>query len=159
MIVDDIPHVASLDQAISFHPWSLAMFQEELTLGSYCRVAVATTDGIEGYLLARLLWDEWHLLAVGVAPEKRGLGLARTLMTDWLNHTLTTPSRTAFLEVGTSNRAAEHLYLSLGFIPIGRRKNYYSGPLGNEDAIVMARPIQRIGSLHDTPQNPTSIPF
>jgi len=40
-----------------------------------------------------------------------------------------------FLEVGTSNHAAQMLYRYFGFQPIGRRPDYYSGT--REDAMIM----------------------
>ena len=53
-----------------------------------------------------------------------------------------------FLEVRPSNTAAIALYDSAGFNEIGKRPNYYPGPRGREDAIVMAMELLAPG--HET---------
>jgi ribosomal-protein-alanine N-acetyltransferase len=45
------------------------------------------------------------------------------------------------LEVGVTNAAAQALYGTAGFVTVGRRKNYYKGPNGTEDALLMRREI------------------
>jgi ribosomal-protein-alanine N-acetyltransferase len=44
-----------------------------------------------------------------------------------------------FLEVGESNAAAQALYARAGFLPVGRRKDYYETERGRESAIVMRK--------------------
>ena len=46
-----------------------------------------------------------------------------------------------FLEVRPSNPGALELYRQIGFVEIGRRKNYYAAKDGREDAIVMSRDL------------------
>ncbi|MBF0436278.1 MAG: ribosomal protein S18-alanine N-acetyltransferase [Magnetococcales bacterium] len=138
----DVPEVAALDRLINRKSWSEAQFFEELRLGSLCRIAMEPAGAIIGYLLARPLTDEWHLLTLGVAPTHRGAGVASALTGELIRHAVATHARIVLLEVRASNQAARKLYLKLGFIPIGRRKNYYSGPQGTEDAIVMSSPIR-----------------
>ena len=45
------------------------------------------------------------------------------------------------LEVGVRNAAAQALYDMAGFTIVGRRRKYYKGPEGSEDALVMKREI------------------
>jgi ribosomal-protein-alanine N-acetyltransferase len=42
-----------------------------------------------------------------------------------------------FLEVRPSNAMAVHLYRSVGFQIVGRRRNYYPSHRGREDALVL----------------------
>ncbi|MEQ9335588.1 MAG: GNAT family N-acetyltransferase [Miltoncostaeaceae bacterium] len=43
------------------------------------------------------------------------------------------------LEVSEANAAARALYDAAGFSPVGRRRGYYRGACGAEDALVLAR--------------------
>jgi ribosomal-protein-alanine N-acetyltransferase len=43
----------------------------------------------------------------------------------------------ALLEVRPSNTLAIALYLSMGFVEMGRRRNYYQADGGREDALVL----------------------
>lgn len=138
----DVPGVVALDRMINRKPWSEAQFIEEIQLGSFCRIATELSETIVGYLIARPLTDEWHLLGIGVAPTHRGLGVARALIEELIQHATITEARIIILEVRASNQSARKLYLGLGFIPIGRRKNYYCGPKESEDAIVMGLPMR-----------------
>ncbi|MBF8274203.1 MAG: rimI [Magnetococcales bacterium] len=143
MVYGDVPEIAALERMVNPHPWTETMFLEELRLGSLCRVLTKDSGTITAYLVARLLWDEWHLLAVAVAPANRGLGLARTLVQELIVHATQTAARAVMLEVRASNLPAANLYASLGFVPTGVRKNYYAGSYKAEDAIVMERRIAR----------------
>jgi ribosomal protein S18 acetylase RimI-like enzyme len=89
---------------------------------------------LAGFLAARRTADdETEILNLAVAPEFRRRGVARRLM---LNCFERLPG-TFFLEVRSSNTAAQALYAGLDFKPAGRRPRYYDRPV--EDAVVMRR--------------------
>ncbi|HXP85677.1 MAG TPA: GNAT family N-acetyltransferase [Bryobacteraceae bacterium] len=94
---------------------------------------VALTDGrVTGFLAIRTVPPSEHeILNLAVDPAHRRRGIARRLLQEAL---LTRPGDW-FLDVRESNTAAQSLYKSLGFSPIGRRENYYAEPC--EGAIVM----------------------
>ena len=55
-----------------------------------------------------------------VAPEMRGEGLARSLMSALISRASVLPDlEQLVLEVVTTNEAAQRLYSSLGFVPYG----------------------------------------
>jgi ribosomal-protein-alanine N-acetyltransferase len=99
---------------------------------------VALLEGrIVGFLISRQtlarvadLPAEREILNVAVLPSYRRLGIASALLHEELAH-----DAVFFLEVRESNEAARELYRRLGFLEIGRRKNYYQLP--SETAIVM----------------------
>lgn len=136
---DDLSRVVELDRLVSLRPWTYAMFSEELRLGSHCRVVEDEYGVIVGFLVARLLWDEWHLLSVGIAPVKRRSGLARKLVRELIVRAGQTASKAVILEVRVGNVSAIGLYGSLGFVSIGVRKNYYQDLHQPQDAVVMER--------------------
>ena len=69
---------------------------------------------------------------VAVLKAYQGRGYASQLM----KH-LEDRSEPIFLEVRTSNQAAQALYKKFGFESLGIRKNYYHEP--QEDAVIMRR--------------------
>lgn len=138
---EDVKSVVALDRTLNITPWTESMFLEELRLDSYGRVLVNDSATIVGYLVARLLWDEWHLLTIGVAVGYQRMGLAKELMRGLMTHGQRTISRAVLLEVRVSNLPAIKLYTSFGFVTVGVRKNYYLGPHESEDALVMERQI------------------
>ena len=81
--------------------------------------------------------DEAHLLNLTVAAEWQRKGHGRALLLHLVCMAVTEFVRGFFLEVRSSNVAAQALYISLGFKIIGVRRNYYPAHAGREDAVVM----------------------
>ena len=95
------------------------------------RVAVSV-DRITGFVVVRTLAPgESEILNVAVAPECRRMGVARALLSGFLNDF----SGAVFLEVRASNRTAQKFYKSLGFQDFLVRPKYYASP--EETGIVM----------------------
>ena len=69
--------------------------------------------------------EEAELLSMGVIPGFRRRGVARATMEALARQALRRGAREMFLEVGVDNPSALHLYRILGFVEVGRRKNYY----------------------------------
>jgi ribosomal-protein-alanine acetyltransferase len=97
------------------------------------RCTIATVKGrVTGFLAVRTTTPgENEILNLAVDPAQRRRGIARRLLRDALS---AAPGEW-FLDVRESNSAAQTLYKSLGFSPVGRRENYYAEPC--EAAIVM----------------------
>ena len=76
---------------------------------------------------------------VAGAQQRKGVGWA---LLDFLcERTREAGARQMFLEVRLSNEVAQALYRRAGFRTIGRRKGYYPGRDGREDALVMRLPL------------------
>ena len=91
-----------------------------------------------GFTLVRAAPGEEELLLVAVRPEHRGRGLGRALIEQALGDARARRAERMFLEMRFNN-PAEQLYRSLGFEPIGRRREYYRLPNGERiDAITFA---------------------
>ena len=104
-----------------------------------------TEQQLIGYGILSAAADEAHVLNVCVAPAHQGQGHGRHLMRRLLDLARWQGARRLYLEVRPSNPRAIALYESLGFATIGRRPKYYPAADGREDAIVMAREIEREG--------------
>src|SRR5205085_10430405 len=88
--------------------------------------------------------DEAHITTIGVHPDHRRHGIGERLFATLLEEAAERGVRRASLEVRESNRAAQSLYAKYGFVPIARRRRYYSDT--GEDAIVMwVEDLQAVG--------------
>jgi ribosomal-protein-alanine N-acetyltransferase len=126
-VPDDLAAIAQI-QATS--P-DAARWKPEDYLAHDCLVAL-TNGRVTGFLAIRTVPPAEHeLLNLAVDPAQRRRGIARRL----LHEALLTRPGDWFLDVRESNAAAQALYKSFGFSPIGRREQYYAQP--SEAAIVM----------------------
>ena len=81
--------------------------------------------------------DEVHVVSFAILPEKRQRGLGTQAMRAVLErerpHGTQAHARSIILEVRVSNGAAQRMYRTLGFVPIGYVRGYYANP--KEDAL------------------------
>lgn len=128
----------ALERAAFSDPWSAGQLQECLAAG--LDFLVAERDGrVVGYVVAMRAADEAEILNLCVAPAARRAGTGRALVRAILERVAAHGVRAAYLEVRDSNHAARRLYEGEGFAPVGRRRDYYRGPV--EDAIVLRSAI------------------
>jgi len=120
-------------------PWTIGMFAECLKDQQFdCRIGLLGEETVAHGVLSTGA-GEAHVLNVCIARRYQGHGYGRTMMLHlleraWFRHA----AQTVFLEVRPSNLVATALYQSLGFVEVGRRRNYYPAAVGHEDACVMA---------------------
>lgn len=124
--------------------WSIeTIFEMIAQPGVITIVAQGVMDGEEtpvGFLVLRLVLDEAEILTIGVLPKARRLGVARFMMSEATELLRQKRCLSLFLEVATSNLAAQSLYRGLGFTEVGRRAGYYLYSNGvSEDALVLRR--------------------
>lgn len=125
---DDLAAIAAIQNASP----GASLWTPESYLDHDCRVAVSG-GRVVGFLVARVTApDEREILNIAVEPSLRRSGIGRILMETVLAEARGT---VWYLEVRESNEAATNLYKTLGFLPSGRRENYYHEPV--EAAIVM----------------------
>lgn len=133
----DIVAVMSVERSAYSHPWTEGIFRDCLRVGYSCLV-FEQCGVIDAYGIISVVAGECHILNLCVRPEVQGRGVGRKVLTHLLARARQSGSDTAFLEVRPSNRAAVHLYTSMGFNEVGVRKRYYPAHEGREDALVMA---------------------
>lgn len=80
--------------------------------------------------------QELHYIVVDQFYRRRGV--ARALLEAWAAHAKAEAVQVLFLEVRRSNVAAQNLYRSQGFEPVGVRPGYYGG----EDALLWRRRLR-----------------
>lgn len=92
-------------------------------------------DRLIGFVGLHYIIDEFEINTVYLDPTYREQGLGRQLMEALYKTAKVERIRRIMLEVRAQNKVAIHLYETIGFNEITRRKNYYSTP--TDDAIIM----------------------
>lgn len=138
---EDFPAVAAIERACFTHPWSENALRESMAAGHTVFLVAKAGDTVVGYLGMEHVLDEGGITNVAVLPERRRQGVARQLLSALLAAAKSLSLATVTLEVRAGNEPAIRLYQGFGFVPVGRRKNFYTSP--TEDAILMTA---RLGS-------------
>jgi ribosomal-protein-alanine N-acetyltransferase len=132
---DDVPDVMAVDHLSFPTPWSENAYRSELGNVSAYYLVARLDHRLVGYAGAWMVMDEMHITTIGVHPDFRRSGIGDRLFAALLREAVSRGVRRASLEVRESNQAAQSLYSKYGFVPIARRRGYYSDT--GEDAIVM----------------------
>lgn len=136
MTAADLPAVHAIEQVSHPTPWPMKGLQESLL--SHHAYVLEQGDELLGFAFVQRILDEAHLLDIAIAPPRRGQGLGRELLRRLMDEVMVDGICIWFLEVRVSNLAAITLYQSLGYNELSIRRNYYEGPAGKEDALLMA---------------------
>jgi ribosomal-protein-alanine N-acetyltransferase len=132
----DVPEIAALAAASLQTPWSARLFEQELRLTEARLWAAREGSRIIGYLSARRIADELHILSVAVDSAHRRRGVARALLDAALGQETARGAGSALLEVRSSNLEARAFYANSGFVAVGCRPRYHAN---GEDALLMTR--------------------
>ena len=135
-----------LEQSCFTHPYSKEQIDQMLGSDHYrvwfidrkANVSALATDTI-GYMIIQQNPAEasQELHRIGIVPEFRNKGMAKQLLTNWIASC--NSNTVLLLEVAENNQPARHLYESVGFSIISRRRNYY--PNG-DDALLYRRMVE-----------------
>jgi [ribosomal protein S18]-alanine N-acetyltransferase len=144
MLTADLPWVAACEEELHLTPWSAGNFADSLTAGYSCWLAMEEGDSAPapvGYAVLMVVLDEAHLLNITVAGAHQRRGIGGALLAFLFDRARKAGASQMFLEVRPTNESAQALYRRNGFQLIGRRKGYYPGLEGREDALVMRLPL------------------
>jgi [ribosomal protein S18]-alanine N-acetyltransferase len=139
-----LPEIVSLEEACFSAPWTRKMLEAELTGNPFAHFLVALRQGwsggeansaILGYHCFWVVFEELRLMNLAVQGTMRRQGVGRALVMEACRLGFEQAATRAILEVRASNDAARSLYSQMGFMPVGRRPQYYTHP--TEDALLM----------------------
>ncbi len=133
----DLPAMMALEQqAATAAHWSGEQYAALFSVADSGRVALVVSDdsGIQGFVIAHVVRDEWEIENIAVAGAVRRCGLGTRLLGELLDMARARRATAVFLEVRESNHAARALYEKWAFLESGRRRRYYQDP--DEDAIL-----------------------
>lgn len=130
-----IAGIAALERACFHAPWSENALREELGNESNLFFTAVQDGEVVGYLGCQTVLDEGYITNVAVAPGHRRQGIASALLVALQRGAAEKNLSFLTLEVRVSNEAAIALYEGFGYVPVGKRKNFYTDP--TEDALLM----------------------
>lgn len=121
-------------------PWSRQSYEELWPLESVDIWVARLGTAFVGYMLVQHIGEEMELHTLGVRPEERRQGIARSLLEHMVGEARRLGVRRVFLQVRPSNAPARALYEAFGFRVVGVRHGYYRD--NNEDALVLRLEIE-----------------
>ncbi|HKQ59985.1 MAG TPA: ribosomal protein S18-alanine N-acetyltransferase [Candidatus Polarisedimenticolaceae bacterium] len=140
MAPHDLDGVLAIEHQAFASPWKREHFLHELQVNPYAACWVLRDAGaVVAYACVWHVEDEMWINNIAVHPDHQRRGLGRWMLCRLIEEARRRGDRRAGLEVRPSNAPALALYRELGFVQVGRRKNYYR--LEREDALVMERPL------------------
>ncbi|GAA5205089.1 ribosomal protein S18-alanine N-acetyltransferase [Microbacterium kyungheense] len=135
---DDLAAIMTLERA-SFptDAWSEAMMREELASPHGWYVVDDEAGRLVGYAGLRAVKDakDADVQTITIAEASRGRGRGRAMLRALLAEAVSRGVADVFLEVRADNPVAQALYVSEGFLEIGRKPRYYQPD--DVDAVVM----------------------
>ena len=136
MTAEDLDHVMAIENEVYAQPWTRGNFHDSLMAGYHCRIMELAGE-VVGYSVLSVGADEAHLLNLSIAAQWPRHGLGRELLKFMIGLAREFMAYKIYLEVRPSNLAGRALYAGAGFREIATRRDYYPGPGGREDAVVM----------------------
>ena len=145
----DLDDVQELErQLFGADPWTAWQFWSELARVPESRWYVVARRGgrIVGYAGVFLVVPEADVQTIAVALEEQGRGTGRVLLGALIDRAQERGAAVLHLEVRADNAAAVALYEAAGFVPDGRRRDYYGR---GQDAVLMSLRLRgtRSGAL------------
>jgi ribosomal-protein-alanine N-acetyltransferase len=139
---DDIDRIVAV-MAVAFDPvfgeaWTRRQVEDALLTGLCHYSLIGDLERTNGFYLSRHVSGEEELLLIAVMPVLRGQGLGKQLLKRFIADARIRGATRLLLEMRADNPAGS-LYRSHGFVPIGKRPNYYrNGADSPRDAITFA---------------------
>jgi ribosomal-protein-alanine N-acetyltransferase len=139
--VDDLDAVMSI-MGSAFSPcfgeaWTRSQCAGILPMSGVSLTIAESENGPAGFSLVRAVADEAELLLLAVAQSQQRRGIGQALLGHFIDEARARGARKLHLEV-RDNNSAMRMYRAAGFIPAGRRRNYYHGPEGEAfDAVTL----------------------
>lgn len=134
----DIKGIHEIEKQVYDFPWSEGVIKDCLIAGYHCWVCEQLDEIFAYGILSVAAAGESHVMNLCVAPAVQKRGYGRKMMQHLIDEARRQDAGLLLLEVRPTNETAIGLYESMGFNEIGRRKDYYPGVNGREDAVMMA---------------------
>lgn len=137
MTQDHVSQIAAIEAMCFSAPWSMRSIESELNNSLSLWVVALDGDTVVGYVGSQSVLGEADMMNLAVLPQYRRQGVGSMLVNTLIRQLQSRTVKCLSLEVRASNEGAIALYQGLGFCPVGRRPNYYSGP--KEDALILRK--------------------
>jgi ribosomal-protein-alanine N-acetyltransferase len=139
-VADDLAAVMALERVTAEAPhWDEMAYAAEIRGdGDYVRrrlFVAEAEDVLIGFAVGKIAGDLAELESVAVDQRMRRGGVGRALCEAVIEWCREERAAAVELEVRAASEGARGLYRGLGFIAVGLRPGYYSGPV--DDAVLM----------------------
>lgn len=140
LVEADLPWVVALEATSFDSAWPAEAFVAELRLPFGLGIAAVGEGGEPlGYLLARSLYEEAHLLKIAVDPASKRLGVGAGLLAHYEDLVVQRGAERSVVDVRVGNLAARALYASAGYEILLERPRYYSN---GDDALLLLKHLK-----------------
>lgn len=135
---EHIEGIFMVEKASFPHPWTKAMFEEEIKNENAMYFAAVSDNGsIVGYGGFWCVAGDAQITNIAVIPAFRRKHIGEKILEKILLCAKELSAEGITLEVRKSNTPAQKLYEKMGFETVGVRKRYYKD--NNEDAYLMLK--------------------
>jgi ribosomal-protein-alanine N-acetyltransferase len=135
----DLVDVITIEKETFPDPWNYDAFKSDLANEMSWPIVGLLNELIVGYSVLYIVAGELQIGNFAVAQSRRRQGIGRKMMDEIIRIAQERHCDSIYLEVRESNRPAQELYASFGFVNVGRRIGYYRKP--RENAILMAKEL------------------
>lgn len=125
---------AELEKRCFSSPWELEEYEKSRQREDFSCLCAYTDGEFSGFLMAFHVLDECHLLDIATEEKFRRRGIGAALIRELMKRAGEKDGSVIYLEVREKNQAARGLYEKHGFVPVGKRKDYYKYP--TDDAVL-----------------------
>ena len=125
---------AELEKRCFSIPWEFEEYEKSRQREDFSCLCAYTDGEFSGFLMAFHVLDECHLLDIATEEKFRRRGIGAALIRELMKRAGEKDGSVIYLEVREKNQAARGLYEKLGFVPVGKRKDYYKYP--TDDAVL-----------------------
>lgn len=139
----DIKGLLDVERAIykDHLPWTRSAFLSEIYhVNKHLYLSLFNEEQICGFIGSRINQTDCHITNIGILPTYQNNGLGHLLIDEIQKFAIMNRCKTLSLELRISNKDAQRLYRSLGFVSQTVQKNYYTET--NEDAIEMIKNLE-----------------
>jgi len=125
------------------HAVSFEKGWDALDMSVHCRkdICLGTGDPLSAFIICSNVTDQSEILTIATHPDCRQKGLGEALLNYAIETLCAAGVTELFLEVAEDNDTAKTLYRRVGFVPIGRRPNYYRRRAGRIAAITFSKKL------------------
>ena len=129
-----LEEISAIENSSFKQPWSKTQIQSDIQSEMDSENWVYLMDKlVVGYILGRIMLDEFHLNNVAVHPDYLRRTIGKKLIQHIISRVISSDIKSVLLEVSANNIPAQKCYQSVGFTQMGVRKDYYSK---GDDAIL-----------------------
>ncbi len=121
----DLDRCIILDQLTLHGIWNRKQWIQELTNPSRISIGLISKSKLIGFSFGWIVLNELHITLVAIHPSYQRKGLARLMVSEFLEIAKMKNIKTTVLEIKENNYAAKALYTSLNFKEINTRLNLY----------------------------------